>query len=206
MIQTEKLKILNTWRENNLFSEYSISEIMSFSNKKTKTWVFNSLKILTERKILLLKKKSNLNLYRLNFRNPLTVQFLIFLDAQENIDFQYLNIVEEVIDKIPLKTYTMLVFGSYAEGKQRKDSDLDICLLADNLENKKRMLPYINEVKLNYSINIDEHYILFDEFVKMLVTNGENLGKQIYKKHRLFFNAEIYYNLLKEGFKNGFKG
>ena len=44
-ISNKVIKLLNVWSED-LFSSFSISEIMKLSGKKTKTWVFNSLKLL----------------------------------------------------------------------------------------------------------------------------------------------------------------
>lgn len=63
----------------------------------------------------------------------------------------------------------------------------------------------MNEIKLNNIIEIDEHYITFDEFIKMLLRNEENLGKQIFKKNKIFFNSDIYYSLIKNAYKNGFR-
>ena len=97
------------------------------------------------------------------------------------------------------------MFGSYAASKQTKNSDLDICILVDNKEAEKKIKPYVNEIKLNYPIKIDEHYITFEDFVKMFLREEENLAKQIFIKRRLFYNSEIYYQLLKEAHKNGFR-
>ena len=137
--------------------------------------------------------------------NPLSLQFLQYLEAQNNLNFLQLKVISEIIKKIPIKNYSIIMFGSYAENKQTKNSDLDICLLIDNKETEKKIKPYINEIKLNYSIKIDEHYITFEDFVKMLLREEENLAKQIFIKHKLFYNSEIYYQLLKEVYKHGFR-
>ena len=204
MIQNEKLKLLNAWRSNP-FAEFSISEIMEISKKNTKTWVFTALKELVKAKILSSKRKGNLDIYNLNLSNHLTIQFLNYLETQENINFPKLDIISEIIEKVPIKNYSLIVFGSYANNKQNKTSDIDICLLIDNKENEKRIKPYLNEIKLNYPIKIDEHYITFEDFVKMLLREEENLGKQIFRKHKSFYNADIYYQLIKEAYKNGFR-
>ena len=70
---------------------------------------------------------------------------------------------------------------------------------------EKKIKPYVNELKLNFSLSIDEHYIAFDEFIKMVLHKEENLGKQIMRKHILFYNPDIYYQLLKEAHKHGFR-
>ena len=178
---------------------------MKISKKNTKTWVFTTLKELVKDNILNSKRKGNLDIYSLNLPNPLTIQFLNYLETQENISFPKLDMISEIIEKVPTKNYSLIVFGSYANNKQTKTSDIDICLLIDNKDTEKRIKPYLNEIKLNYPIKIDEHCITFEDFVKMLLREEENLGKQIFRKHKTFYNADIYYRLIKEAYKNGFR-
>ena len=204
MIQTQKIKLLQSWK-NRLFDELSISEIMKLSKKKTKPWVFTSLKQLTKIRLLLSKRKGNLNLYRLNLDNPLLIQTLQYLEIQDLLDFKNLDLIIEIINKIPLKNYCLLIFGSYAENKQNKNSDLDISFLIESTQLEKKIKPYLNEIKLNHTVGIDDHYITFNDFVRMLLREEENLGKQIFRKHKLFFNPTIYYQLVKEAYKNGFR-
>ena len=204
MLSNEKIRLMEVWRKNP-FRESSIAEIMKASNKKTKTWVFNTLKLLVKNNILKSKRKANLDIYSLNVGNPITFQLLQYLEAQENLDFSKINIVSEIVEKVPVKNYSLVVFGSYTENKQTKNSDLDICILIENKDVEKRIKPYFNDIKLNHSIKIDEHYITFEDFVKMLLRDEENLGKQIYIKHKLFYNPDIYYQLIKEAHKNGFR-
>lgn len=204
MIPNQKIKLLEAWKEN-IFDDLSISEIMKNTKKKTKPWVFNTLKLLTKKQFLIQRKKGNINLYSLNLNNPFLIQTLQYLETQSNLDFSQLKLVSELIHTIPLKNYCLLVFGSYAKNKQTKNSDLDLCFLIETNETEKRIKPYFNEVKLNYSLDIDEHYILFSDFIKMLTIKEENLGKQIFKKHKIFLNADIYYELIKEANQNGFR-
>ena len=204
MISNEKIKLLEVWRTNP-FRKLAIVEIMKETKKKTKTWVFNALKLLVNDNILKSARKANLDIYSLNLENPLSLQLLQYLEAQNNLNFQQLKVISEIIEKMPLKNCSVIVFGSYAANKQTKNSDLDICILIGNKEVEKKIKPYVNEIKLNYPIKIDEHYITFEDFVKMLLREEENLAKQIFIKHKLFYNSEIYYQLLKEAYKNGFR-
>lgn len=196
--------LLEVWRKN-LFRELSIAEIMKESGKKTKTWVFNALKLLVSNNVLNSTRKANLDIYRFNLENPLSLQLLQYLEAQSNLSFSQLNIISEIIEKIPVKNCSIIVFGSYAENKQTKNSDLDLCILIENKEVEKKIKPYINEIKLNHPIKIDEHYVTSEDFVKMLLHEEENLAKQIFIKHRLFYNSDTYYQLLKEAYKHGFR-
>lgn len=204
MRPNEQLGILEAWRKNP-FVELSIAEIMDSLNKNTKTWIFNNLKLLVKQDILKSLRKANLDIYSLNLSNPNSFQLLQSLESRENLTFPKIDIISELIEKIPIKNYSLIVFGSYANNKQTKNSDLDICILVEKKELEKKIKPYINEIKLNHSIKIDEHYITFGDFVKMLLRDEGNLAKQIFIKHRLFYNTDIYYQLIKEAYKNGFR-
>lgn len=204
MIQSEKIKLLDIWKEN-MFSDYSISEIMKISKKKSKPWVFNALKELTKNNLLILKRKGNINLYNLNLENPFLITFLQYIEVQKSLNFVKLDLIAEIMGKIPIRNYCLLVFGSYAENKQTKNSDIDICFLIENEEFAKKIKPYLNDIKLKSLVTIDEHYVAFDDFIKMLLREEENLGKQIFRKHKLFFNADIYYKLIREAYKHGFR-
>ncbi|MBS3134769.1 nucleotidyltransferase domain-containing protein [Candidatus Woesearchaeota archaeon] len=200
----EKIRVLEVWRKNP-FSNLSRMEIMKSLNKKTKTWIFNTLKHLVKNKILNSNRKSNLDIYSLNLSNPISLKILDFLEIKESINFERLDLISDIINKIPVKGYCLIVFGSYAENKQKKDSDIDISILINNKEDEKKIKPYLNDIKLNYKIKVDDHYILFNEFIEMLTRSEENLGKQIFRKHKIFYNSDIYYNLIKEAYKNGFR-
>ena len=204
LIPNKQMELLDIWK-NNIFREFSITEIMKHSNKKTKTWVFTSLKLFVKYNILISKRRSNIDFYSINLNNPISLQFLQYLEAQENISFSKLDMISELINKIPVKEYSLIVFGSYAVNKNTKDSDIDIAFLIENREKEREMKPYVNDVKLNYHVKIDEHYFTFEEIIKMLLREEENLGKQIIRKHKIFYNANIYYQILKEAYKNGYR-
>ncbi|MCX6814026.1 MAG: nucleotidyltransferase domain-containing protein [Candidatus Aenigmarchaeota archaeon] len=205
MIQNKKIELLDAWKDRP-FGELSISEIMRITGKRTKPWVFNSLKELVKNRLLLSERKGNLDLYSLNLENPFLIQALQYLESQRSLNFPSLDIIMEIISKVPVRNYCLLVFGSYAKGRQAKGSDMDVCFLVENEQAEKRIKPYTDAVKLNHEIRIDEHCITFDDFMKMLLREEENLGKQIYRKHMLFFNPDIYYQLLREAHKHGFRG
>lgn len=204
MMNNKKIKLLRVWAVS-LFAELSISEIMRIANKNTKPWVFNTLKLLVKNKILTSKRKGNLDIYGLNIKNPLAMQMVQYSEIQENINFQQLELIWEIIEKVLAKSYSLLVFGSYANNKQRKNSDIDICFLIENKDLEKKIKPYVNDIKLNHIIKIDDHYITFEDFVKMLLNNEENISKQIFRKRKIFYNGDIYYQLIKRAYDNGFR-
>ncbi len=204
MIPNKQLLLLKSW-QNNLFSQLTIFEIMKLSKKNSKPWVFNALKTLKKYNLIKSVRKGNIDLYNLNLNNPNLISIIQFVDSQSTLNFPKLNLIIEIINTIPIKAYCLIVFGSYAENKQKTDSDLDICFLIEDKDIEKRIKPYMNDIKLNTVIKIDDHYMSFEDFIAMLLRKEENLGKQIFKKHKIFYNADIYYRLIQEAHNHGFK-
>jgi hypothetical protein len=98
MISNEKVKLLQTWKCD-IFAQFGIAEIMKISKKRTKPWVFNALKQLTKNKLLLSKRKGNLDIYSLNLDNPFLIHTLQYLEAQNSLDFPHLDIITGTIKK-----------------------------------------------------------------------------------------------------------
>lgn len=204
MVQIKKLELLKIWKSN-IFREFTISEIMLLSNKKTKPWVFNALKDLNRLGFITIIKKETINCYKLAIDNFKVFQAFQFLEVLESKEMTPTKITAEIITRVPIRTYALLIFGSYASNNARISSDLDICFLVDSVHSEKKIRPYIEELKLELTINLDVHYITFDDFIKMLKSYEENLAKEIYRKHVAVYNSDIYYSILREANKNGFK-
>jgi hypothetical protein len=194
MIPKEQIRLLETWKKG-IFEELSISEIMGISGKKTKPWVFNALKLLTKHNLLISKRKANINLYKLNLSNPFLIQTLQYLEAQNSLGFLHLDTVTEFIRKVPVKNYCLLAFDV------EKKSELNACFLIKNKEVEGQIKPFVNNSKSKVNL----HYITYDDFVKMLLTEEENIAKEVFRSNLLFFNGDIYYELIKEAYKNGFR-
>ncbi len=202
---TEGFEILSNFMHRP-FYEFGISEVMKLSEKKSKPWVFNTLSTFEKNGLLLKKTKGNMNLYRAAMNNPSLVNHFLLLEALKLQKMKNNEIVSNLIENIPMKEYSLVVFGSYAEGKEKKGSDMDVCFLVESVDDAKKLKPYINEVKTKSPVSVHEQTVTFDEFVEMLLAKEENLGKQIYKNHIIAFNGSIFYELVKEANKRGFDG
>ena len=81
------------------------------------------------------------------------------------------------------------IFGSYAKGTQKKESDIDIFIIGNKL---KEDYDKLGE-KLDLNINIK--YFPENEFIN-LIKSKDNLIKEIIKDHILIFNIENLINLI----------
>ena len=113
------------------------------------------------------------------------------------------KIIREELSNIEF--VSIVIFGSYAEGKQKEKSDLDIALFVNSVEDKKNCELSMKSAELKSILKIDAHIITKDEMLQMLKDKHENLGKQIAYKHFAIQNPMIFYSILAEGMGNGFK-
>ena len=89
--------------------------------------------------------------------------------------------------------FILLVFGSYASGKQDKKSDIDLILITDNDKIKKEVKNKISLIPLNM------HLMNFssEEFLSMLKTIEFSVGKEAFNNNVILFGIEDYYRLIK---------
>lgn len=211
MIIKPELEIIDVFRKHPL-NEMTFNEIMNLSHKKSRSWAFNVLQKLVSYNALIKTEVNNSSLYKANLESPLLLSYFISLNFADshisnNRDFPY-GLVLELLRKVKEITpfFIMLIFGSYAERKHHKHSDIDIAFIVDNKEVEKRMQPYIENIGRRSIPRIDYSIILKDDFLNMLLRKEENLGKEIYKKRLIIWGNEQYYQLIKEAEGHGFKG
>ncbi len=186
--------------------EFTLTEIKRSSGNKSHHYVFEALKQFSSFGILKEEKRGNTNNYRLNELST-DISYLVLLEAlirQERKDIPFNNVLK-VVEKIKNKFYSLFVVGSYAEKKQKPNSDMDLAIIIPDTESKK---PYEVALKEGEFTIPEIHGLVFSETeLLLMLTNKEfNFGKEIVKKHVLIAGAEPYYKILFEALQNGFKG
>lgn len=103
-----------------------------------------------------------------------------------------LSVLHSYFKDIKEPFFILLLFGSYASGKQRKKSDIDLMLIADNDEVKRKI-----ESKLSL-IPLDIHLLHFTsgEFLSMLKTTEFNVGREAFYNNIVLYGIEDYYRLV----------
>src|SRR3990167_5662498 len=126
---------------------------------------------------------------------------------KDSLPKQVLKSIKELEDSLDKHTpfYSIVIFGSYASEEQKKDSDLDLAVFIEQEDKRKIVEAVFKSMETKSFIKIDGHVITKDEFLEMLKVEYENLGKEIARKHLIIHNPVIFYSLIKEGVKHGFK-
>ncbi len=207
MITKKQLRVLSVFLKNE-FKEYTYKEIKELSKEKSNSIIQNAIKSFLKEDLIIERKLGTSKLYLVNHNNnKIYSYFEIYIKENLNKEVRYtLNLLEESLN-LNAKSffYSIVIFGSYAIGEQTKKSDLDIAVFIENDEKKKLIENVLHSLNIKSILKVDGHAITQKEFLEMLKINQENLGKQIARKHLIVFNPQIFYSLIKEGIKNGFK-
>ncbi len=186
--------------------EFTLTETKTITKNKSHHYVFEALKRFTKLNLITEKRKGNTNVYTINPENQ-NLHYLVITEyilKEKRTDVPYKNI-QQITSKIKNPFYTLIIGGSYAEGKQKPTSDMDVAIIIPDSENKK---PYQIALKEGELMIPEIHGYVFtrEEFFQMLINKEFNYGKELARKHILYYGAEQYYKILFEAMKNGFKG
>ncbi|MBS3099879.1 nucleotidyltransferase domain-containing protein [Candidatus Pacearchaeota archaeon] len=190
----------------NLLKEYTIKEIKESSGEKSNNAITLALKKFKDENIAKERRIGRSLLYMLNTDNEVVFNYIQMINTQK-IPKTALRAIERIKEEVEKHTsfFSIVIFGSYAIGKQTKDSDLDVAVFIEDNSKKKEIESAIKSSELKIPLDIHGHVIPTDEFLEMLKIDEENLGKQIARKHLSIYNSPIFYLLLKRGIKNGFR-
>ena len=177
------LQILSLFTED-YDSSYYIREVQRKLNisPRTAQIILNDLE---EKGILESKLKGKIREYSLK-RNETVIRYIMMVEQYKLISFLQKNILlSEIIEKItPSIKGSGIIFGSYAKGLQKKDSDLDIFIIGEY--NKEE----IRKVSKKYGIDISIKCYPQNIFEKN--KNNDILVREVIKSHVLFLNSEEF--------------
>lgn len=189
---------------NNIHEQYTIREI-SQKLKKYYANVYDAIQLLIDSKILIKKRIGRADVCSVNLNQEKTVSLLVLGEELRRDSFRkkYLNItilLNEIISKFEKYSafFCLVVFGSYASMTARENSDLDLLIMLPNLKYKNDFIKEINAIQITSSIKINPIIVTEREFAEMLRDKADiNVGKETLKKHILFFNSQVYWQMVK---------
>ena len=205
MITEKQLKIFEVFAKKP-FAEFTRKRIKKELKERSNNALALAINLLKKEEVLMERKVGKSGLLTLNLNNDLTFDYIALCNDQR-INIQTKIAIKRLKEEIALVTqfYSAVIFGSYATNEQKRSSDLDIAVFIDYEEKRNYIEAAINTAKLKTLIEIDAHVIPKAEMIEMLTNNEENLGKQIARKHLAIHNHQIFYDLVKEGMKRGFR-
>lgn len=162
----------------NYSAKLSASEIARRSKIPQQT-VSRSLNNLTKLNLIDYVKKGKNKLFYFNLAKETTKLMLNAIEIQKSLEFQLKRKdIAIIVNEILRFSESLIIFGSYASGKPDKESDIDLVIVGKC--NKKD----IKKIKDRQIIEINEHYISYEEFGKMLKSKNA-LAREIMLNHLL---------------------
>ena len=204
MLTEKQLNIFGVFAKHP-FKERSRQEIKRLSNEKSNNLLNIAFAQFKKENILIEQKVGKSSLYKLNLNNQLVYFYIALYNNNRLKEAVKLSLVEVFLEvKKVTSFFTIVIFGSYALGEEKKSSDLDLAIIIEDQSKVKDVERHISSAELKSLISLDVHVIVKDDFFEMLVNNDENLGKQIARKHTVVYNHQLFYDLVFEGINNGF--
>lgn len=179
-INKNSIKIIEVLKEGRAY----FSEIYEKTKIKSKNNLLKNLQVLASGKILIKEKTKSNTFYSINYSNTLSVAVLNLISCTkfEGLPF---NVKKSILESIfSLKPKMAILFGSYAKGNYKKESDVDL-LFFDALKSHKK----IKEISKNYGVQLN---VVFMDF-KELDLNSESLI-HIFKTGYPLVGGEYFYN------------
>ena len=132
----------------------------------------------------------------LNVKRPIVKAHLTVSSDEEKKEFLK---KQPILSKISQELNTediVLLFGSYAKGKETDKSDIDLCIINKNGQKSLSFSKY----ELLFKKKINPMFITSKEFKEMLKDKEENVGKQALKDHIVLNNPEQFWELVLNAF------
>lgn len=204
MITEAQLRIFEVFARKP-FSDFTRKQIKQISKEKSNNALTLVLKKLKYEEVIFEKQVGKSGILTLNLNNDLIFYYLA-LANDKMVGKTVKRAVEKIKEEINKITpfYSLVIFGSYAENRQKPESDLDVAIFIEDESKRKQIRAAVNSAKLKIIPEVDTHIISKKEFIGMLTNDEENLGKQIAEKHLVLHNHQIFYEIIKEGIKHGF--
>jgi len=190
---------MNLFRKN-IFLRKTIREI-SILLKKDYPTIYNAIIELEKATFIKIEKvgKSKVCFIELNQK---TISLFSFLDEQEAISANIPNI-NKITNTKEFSEDIILVGGSYAAGKQKKSSDLDLAVITKGRAfEKQKLLENLTSLMIP---RIHCLVFTYKDFIDMLLDKNPNFGKEIFNKRLIFKNTSKYYDIINEAIENGFR-
>ena len=153
--------------------------------------------LLEKERVIKKQKKANLVILSLK-ESPKTLAYLkqvhteIFISLPKKIQ----DAVTDFLGELEVKPLIVLIFGSYAKGNYTSNSDIDLLLVFQKVENEDRIENTAKKIGMRTNTIINPIYINYKNFEANFLNKEHDFSKEIQQKVIILYGIEIYYSLL----------
>ena len=174
---------------------------IALDTKLTYVTVHKIIPILLKRKIIKLEKKGKANLITIDFENArLDDLSSAILQEKSKLMKKYPQIailIKDIEEALSGKLYILLLFGSYAKDKEKKDSDVDLIFIVSNRTDIEDYKEKINKALKLSTLKKDFNLFTTNDFIDML-NQKYTVGREAFEQGIVLFGTEPYYSMVKE--------
>ncbi|MBU1875948.1 MAG: nucleotidyltransferase domain-containing protein [Nanoarchaeota archaeon] len=177
-IVSENVVRILSYLKRDINGSFSIRRI-SKETKLSYNSCYKTIQSLKEINVILLRKEGGVNYCSLT-DSPKAKLLLSYVSLLETEMF-LLNktilkkILKELIDKFNLNIDFLVLFGSFAKGKEKKGSDIDLLCVSSE---RNKIQSYVRHLAMKYDKDIQVIVANKEDFAKMLDEEKVNVGKE----------------------------
>src|SRR3989344_5308321 len=155
------------------------------------------LEILEKEKVVKKEREANLVKFKLKesektaayLRQVHTERFLV-LPSKVKIA------ITDFLNELEIRSLIALIFGSYAKGNYTKESDIDVLLVFQKLENVKNIENTAKKISMRTNTKISPVYLDYKNFEKNFLDKEHDFSREIRQDAIVIIGVENYYKLL----------
>ncbi len=131
----------------------------------------------------------------LNDKNPTIKSYLTISSDEEKKEFLRKHpLINKIVPELKAGE-SILLFGSYAKGNERDNSDIDLLII--NKKGNKSIS--FSKYEILFKKKINPIFITRKELKQMLSEKKENVGKQTLKSHIILNNPDLFWECVLNG-------
>lgn len=174
--------------------------------KRSYHFIYDNVQELIKENVLNKKTRGHSTVCTLNLKNDKTSALLTLNSIEEKENFfnkkrELKSLFNELIDNLISKTdiFSIVLFGSYAQGTETKRSDVDVLIIAGKKDKDNAISREIQALETKYGKEINQIVINRKIFKDMLSNRTElNVGKETLANHIVLYGAEIFWRFVLE--------
>jgi len=146
-----------------------------------------------------IKKEKDGNLIKIKLKkHPLTIAYLKqahtenFLSLPKKVS----NSINEFLNELEEKPSVALIFGSYAKGNYSTNSDIDIFLVFQKINNPTNIENTAKRVSMRTNTKLSPVYVDYKDFEKNFLDKNHEFSNEIRQNIIILLGVEHYYELL----------
>ncbi|MDI6737638.1 MAG: nucleotidyltransferase domain-containing protein [Nanoarchaeota archaeon] len=155
---------------------------------------------LAKKGALLKRRQANLDLCSLSLKGDFGE--ICFVEAMKaRVFMEKHRMIKEffnaAMDKAKYMHYSIVVFGSFAKGKETRNSDMDILVIASEKSAAEEIVRILNAESVAIAAGIHAMAISEADFISNLADKKPNVITEAFKSHIIITGAEAFYKGVK---------